>query len=206
MLKLSKIASYAALIFIVFTSQIASAAISAADRAFLGITPSVFTIGGTVTGLNASSLLLRNNGSDELTIQYNGAFEFHMPVAAGSDYKVTLVMQPMGQICKVNNGSGTATGNVTNIQVVCENNTPPVYTIGGTVEGSNGGRLVLLNNNTDQLVVNNGLFQFSNRMVSGSTYRVNIFIQPPGQACMIQNGQGIVNQDVTNVRVLCQSQ
>jgi hypothetical protein len=121
MLKLSKIASYAALILIAFTTQFASAAPTAADRAFLGFTTPAFTIGGTVQGLKqGNQLVLFNNGSDELFINKDGQFTFNMAVAEGSGYKVTVAMQPQGQFCLVSYGEGIATGNVTNIKVECK--------------------------------------------------------------------------------------
>jgi hypothetical protein len=76
------------------------------------------TIGGVVTGLQGS-LVLRNNGSDELTLTASGAFSFGATVTHGGAYAVTVQAQPDGQACTVGDGAGTATANVTTVSVRC---------------------------------------------------------------------------------------
>jgi hypothetical protein len=44
-----------------------------------------FTIGGSVTGLQGSGLVLRNNGGDDLTIAGNGPFQFPTMLASGRE-------------------------------------------------------------------------------------------------------------------------
>lgn len=85
-------------------------------------TPTSYTIGGNVSGLAGSGLVLRNNGGDSLAISGNGAFTFPASAANGAGYSVTVQTQPAnpGQTCSVTNGTGTASGaNVTNIVVAC---------------------------------------------------------------------------------------
>jgi len=83
-------------------------------------TAAAFTIGGTVSGLTGTGLVLQNNGGDDLVIGGNGSFAFATPVASGATYNVTVHASPSGQACVVTNGSGTATSNVTNVQVTCD--------------------------------------------------------------------------------------
>lgn len=79
-----------------------------------------YTIGGTVTGLaNGATVVLQNNGGGNLSRNANGAFTFANPVNSGATYSVTVATQPTGQVCTVNNGTGTATANVTNVAVAC---------------------------------------------------------------------------------------
>ena len=49
-----------------------------------------YTVSGTVTGLNGTGLVLRNNGGDNKSISANGAFTFATPVASGATYAVTV--------------------------------------------------------------------------------------------------------------------
>jgi hypothetical protein len=79
------------------------------------------TVGGSVSGLAASqSVVLQNNGSDNLTVNSNGSFTFSTPVVQGATYNVTILTQPSTQTCTVTNGSGTAgASNITNVQVTC---------------------------------------------------------------------------------------
>jgi hypothetical protein len=81
-----------------------------------------YTVGGTVSGLVGTGLVLQNNGGDNLNITANGPFTFATALANGSPYNVTVLTQPTGpaQTCTVTNGSGTISGaNVTNVQVTC---------------------------------------------------------------------------------------
>ena len=80
-----------------------------------------YTIGGTVTGLAGSGLVLRVLGLD-LPIASSGAFAFPRTYATGVIYEVTVAAQPDAprQSCTVANGSGTIAGaNVTNVAVTC---------------------------------------------------------------------------------------
>jgi 6-phosphogluconolactonase (cycloisomerase 2 family) len=85
-------------------------------------TPS-FTIGGSVSGLFGTNLVLENNGSDPLTINSNGSFTFAKSVDVGAAYSVTVRTQPSGtpaQTCTVSMGIGSvAIGAVTNVAVSC---------------------------------------------------------------------------------------
>src|SRR5947208_3221472 len=91
---------------------------------------STFTVGGTVTGLKGTGLVLQNNGGDDLTITADGSFTFKTLLVTNAAYKVTIKTQPSSpaQNCTVSNASGTATANVTNVQVVCP---IPTFNIGG---------------------------------------------------------------------------
>jgi len=83
-----------------------------------------FTVGGTVTGLTGSGLILQNNGGDNHPHDVNmgGAFTFATSIASGLAYSVTVSTQPSSpsQTCSVTNGAGTvASANITNVAVNC---------------------------------------------------------------------------------------
>jgi 6-phosphogluconolactonase (cycloisomerase 2 family) len=82
-----------------------------------------FSVGGTVSGLDAVGLVLQNNGGADLPITANGAFTFPAQIASGATYAVTIKTQPsVGpvQLCSVANGSGTvASSPVTNVAITC---------------------------------------------------------------------------------------
>jgi hypothetical protein len=163
-----------------------------------------YTIGGTVSGLTGTGLVLQNNGGNNLTLSANGSFTFSGSVASGTAYSITVLTQPTGQTCWVNNSGGTATANITNIQVACLN----LYTIGGTVSGLTGTGLVLQDNggnNNNQALSANGTFTFSGSVASGTAYSVRVLTQPTGQNCTVTNGNGTATANVTNVEVVCQS-
>jgi len=79
------------------------------------------TVGGTVSGLAGSGLVLSNAG-DTVPISANGPFTFLATYFGNVPYQVTVSNQPgnPSQTCVVTNGSGTVGGsNVTDILVVC---------------------------------------------------------------------------------------
>jgi hypothetical protein len=76
------------------------------------------SVGGIVTGLQGT-LVLRNNGVDDLSLSASGPFSFAAPVPNGSAYAVTVRTQPDGQACSVGSGSGTASANVTTVTINC---------------------------------------------------------------------------------------
>lgn len=78
-----------------------------------------YTVGGSVSGLTGTGLVLQDNGGDNLAIAADGAFVFAAPVGGGTPYSVTVLTQPGGQVCTVANGSGTANANVSNIAITC---------------------------------------------------------------------------------------
>lgn len=81
-----------------------------------------YTIGGTISGLTGSGLVLQDNGTDAKTITADGAFTFATGLAYGATYSVTVKTQPSmpTQTCTVTNGSGTVGySNITSIMVTC---------------------------------------------------------------------------------------
>jgi uncharacterized repeat protein (TIGR03803 family) len=80
----------------------------------------LYTIGGAISGLKSGApLTLLDSGADPLTLTANGAFTFSTLIAEGNGYSITVGAQPNGQFCEVTDGSGTASADVTNVQVAC---------------------------------------------------------------------------------------
>ncbi len=166
-----------------------------------------YTVSGTLTGLTGTGLVLVDNGTDTLTVTSGAtSFTFKTAVAKGGAYAVTVGTQPTnpGQTCTVTNGSGTATANVTNVQVTCVSE----YTIGGTVTGLSGTGLVLADNATDTYTVTGtGTVQFTFKTLVNGAYNVTVQTQPtnPTQTCSVTGGSGSATANVTNVQVACTS-
>ena len=80
-----------------------------------------YTIGGTVSGLNAGgTVVLQNNGGDNLSVTANGPFTFRTPINYANGYDVSVLTQPAGQTCTVTNAIGAYPGmSVTNVAVTC---------------------------------------------------------------------------------------
>lgn len=169
-----------------------------------------FSIGGTVSGLAGSGLVLRNNGGNDLSISGNGSFQFSGLLASGAMYDVRVATSPTNptQSCAVANGSGTVGGaSVANIAVTCMTNS---FTIGGPITGLEGTGLQLRLNSGQPLSVLPGAttFTFSTLLPSGSSYVVDVVRDPstPAQDCVAvpATRTGTVpGANVTNVAVTC---
>ena len=165
----------------------------------------LFTVGGTVTGLNGAGLVLQNNAGDDLPITADGAFSFPTALADGSAYAVNVVTQPtdLSQTCTVTNGSGTLSGaDITDITVNCVTDT---FTVGGTVNGLVGTGLVLQNNGGDDLpIAANGGFTFPTALDDGSAYAATVLSQPADQICTVSNGSGaLAGNAITAIEINC---
>lgn len=175
--------------------------------------PSSYTVGGTVSGLVSSGLVLQVNGGDNYSVPAKGAsFTFSSALASGAAYAVTVLTQPSNpaQTCTVTSGSGTVgSGNVTSVSIAC---TAPVgaskYTVGGTISGLTSSGLVLADNVGDHLNVKAGstTFTLPTSFASGSTYTVSVSTQPssPAQVCTVAKGSGTVGSaNVATVAITC---
>ena len=110
----------------------------------------IHTVGGSVTGLAGSGLVLQNNAGDNLARTADGAFTFATPVDSGTAYNVTVFAQPANpaQTCTPTDNTGTATANVLNVAITCVTNTltPGMAVIGpagGTVNGAYGAQIIV---------------------------------------------------------------
>jgi hypothetical protein len=80
-----------------------------------------YTVGGAVSGVTASGLVLQNNmGADLPVTTAATSFTFPDHVADGGGYSVTVKSPASGTTCQVASGSGTIhSANVTNVVVTC---------------------------------------------------------------------------------------
>jgi len=175
-----------------------------------------FSIGGNISGLAGTGLVLQDliQGStkDSKTIPPGAtSFQFDMLVPNNGTYAVSVLTPPSNpaQTCTVTNGSGTATANVTNVQVSCSGGT---VSIGVMVTDLLGTGLALQdvingnNANPDKLSIpTDGSFTFPTAVPTGETYNVTVQTQPtnPTQTCVVTGGQGTATVTVSNITVYC---
>ena len=161
-----------------------------------------YTVGGAVSGLTGSGLVLQDNGGNDLPISAAGAFTFTQTVGSGVAYAVTVKTQPTNpnQTCSVVNGTGTmGSANVTDVAVNCSVTT---FTVSGTITGLVGTGLVL---QTSGVTIPITGTTFSIALASGMAF--NVVATPPSnptQNCVVVNGTGtITNANVSDVTVTC---
>ncbi len=64
-----------------------------------------YSIGGSLSGVSGT-VVLQDNGADNLTVTANGTFTFATLLAPGAAYNVSVATNPTGQTCTVTNGIG----------------------------------------------------------------------------------------------------
>lgn len=176
-------------------SNVSSVAVTCATQSF--------NVGGSVSGLTATGLVLSNGGST-LSVA-SGASSFKLPQAEpyGSTYAVQVQSQPAGLTCSVSQGSGTmGAADVTNVQVACS---PSAFTVGGSISGLTAYGLALANG-TDVLTVqpNASTFTMPAAVANASTYNITVKTQPAVLNCVVSGGSGTVSgANVSSVAVAC---
>lgn len=174
-------------------------------------TTNTFTIGGTVTGLDAGvSLALTLNSESPQTFESSGnsfSFTFSKAVAAGATYSVAIPTSPDNYDCSVTNGNSTVNNsNISDVAVTC---TKQSFSISGTITGLINNGLQLSLNDGTPIDISGGRtsFDFNTKLLNKDGYQVDI-VQQPGnsQLCAIDNASGTVSgQDVDNIAVRCNS-
>ncbi|MGB1701386.1 MAG: alkaline phosphatase family protein, partial [Nannocystaceae bacterium] len=87
-----------------------------------GMSPGIYAVAGTLSGLQGASVVLTQANGDSLTLDANGAFEFPTRLEDGEAYDVVVDVQPLepDQTCTVDLGAGNvAGGDVTDVIVDC---------------------------------------------------------------------------------------
>lgn len=162
-------------------------------------------LGGSVSGLSGSGLVIAN-GTDTLALS-PGATSFTMPakVGAGSTYALSVRTQPSGQTCSFAQASGTMPdAAMRNAVLTCAAQS---YTVGGSVVGLTTTGLVLANGSDQRAVSANATaFAMGGQVAQGGTYAVTVVAQPAGQVCAVSAGSGQMGSaNVINVQVTCTS-
>ena len=183
-----------------------------ATENYTDLPPPNVLLGGTVTGLGNSPLVLQNNGAANRSFSMTNQVTMGA-VPLGSSYNVTVFTQPEGRTCDVANGSGTATGPVSNIQVTCVvNDGIATYNVSGTVSGgavgTDGLQVTLTTlDGAETIDIGAGTtsFAFAMPVFDLSDYTVSATYPGAGGVtsnCSVANGTGaIVGADVTNANV-----
>jgi 6-phosphogluconolactonase (cycloisomerase 2 family) len=189
----------------VVTSASGSVASSAISNIAVSCSTNTYSVGGAVSGLAGSGLVLTVNGQADLAVGIAGNFMFAEPLASGSNYAVAVKTQPAlpSQTCVVTNGSGiVGDGPIANVSVGCTINS---YSVNAAVSGLTGSGLLLRLNGASLPVASDGSVAFPSALPSGSNYSVTIGRQPtsPQQTCVATDSFGVVSDSAVTVPVTC---
>jgi len=176
------------------------------------VAASTYTVGGSVSGLVSSAVILNDKVSKaNLTIldPTCGPFTFNNKYLSGDSYNVVIAQQPIdGADCTISGASGKVSNkNIATIKVTCTMR----YWLGGRCNGlkDNSDGVTLTNqaaNRVTVVVTQNGVWNFTDKVTSGTQYNIAVSQQPrnPSQTCSVGAGQGTVGQqDITDIQVVC---
>ena len=198
--------SYALLIMILFFSGCApeeesssnTSGGSGSSTTYHTLQLNVSGLGGTVIVSSGSGSGNVYNQSQAIAVASNGTHNFS-GIASGTNYNVTILQQPLYQVCTVSNGSGTLNADAS-VSISCDG----TVTIGGKVYGLNGSITLQNNAANDLSVSSSGDFVFADNFSMGSSYLVTISSQPSsGQTCTPNNNSGIATDNITSVEIIC---
>jgi alpha-tubulin suppressor-like RCC1 family protein len=165
-----------------------------------------YSVGGTVTGLASTGLVLGASTGESLMVASDGDFELSTKLAPGSPYAVEITTQPVNGTCAIANSTGViGDRDVHDVVITC---TSTDALVRGTVTGLVGSGLVL-RNGSEMLPINeDGPFTFTAAIAPHATYAVTIETQPssPLQGCVVAHGSGTAGPGgVTDIAVTCAS-
>ena len=198
--------SYALLIMILFFSGCApeeesssnTSGGSGSSTTYHTLQLNVSGLGGTVIVSSGSGSGNVYNQSQAIAVASNGNHNFS-GIASGTNYNVTILQQPLYQVCTVSNGSGTLNADAS-VSISCDG----TVTIGGKVYGLNGSITLQNNAANDLSVSSSGDFVFADNFSMGSSYLVTISSQPSsGQTCTPNNNSGRATDNITSVEIIC---
>lgn len=78
----------------------------------------ILSVGGSISGFISGTLILQNNGANDLTLSPKSSYSFG-GLARGSNYAITIKSNPVGYVCSVANSSGIVSANVSNANISC---------------------------------------------------------------------------------------
>ena len=149
-------------------------------------TTNQYDVGVTVSNLDGT-LVLQNNGGNNLSITTDGFYNFSTSLADGSGYSVTVSSQPSNpnQICTVSLPSGVISAADVNLSVNC---VYVQYNVGVVLTGlATGKSLDIQLNSLETIIVSNNfvVVDFTTPINDGSPYQLSIINQPnsPNQTC-----------------------
>jgi uncharacterized repeat protein (TIGR03803 family) len=92
-----------------------------------------YTVGGTISGLTASGLVLLDNGGDATALSAHATqFTMNSGVAYGAAYAITVQTPPTGLVCSVGNGTGiVGAADVASVSIDCVSNFALLYSFAG---------------------------------------------------------------------------
>lgn len=163
-----------------------------------------FPVGGTVRGLDAGTVILRESATSQtLSIPANApTFVFPTTVEWDTAIAVSIDSQPATRFCTLDGGARVVRGPITDVALACRGGFP----VSGQVVNLRGAGLSLTERGTSQLVAiapDAGGFALPAVVPEGDPLQLEVTSQPANQSCRVETPSPIVSGPVTDVRVVC---
>ena len=149
-------------------------------------------VGGSVSGLAKTGLVLQNKGGPDLVVAAGASsFVFQELMHADDEYDVTIKTPPTGAECKVADGKGRSAFNVNTVRISC---ITAVYPLGGDIKDLGNRTGLILNNGSELLEIpaKTTIFSMKNKVADGGAYGITVLQQPTGASCSVSNGTGVM--------------
>lgn len=155
-----------------------------------GSTPNL-SVGGSVSGLQKSGMVLQNQGGPDLAVSPGASsFNFREYIQADEEYNVTIKTQPTGADCTISDGRGRSAFNVQTIRISCVTRT---YDLGGTITGLGAATGLILSNGSDLVTIPANAIDFKmTKVADDAPYGITVFQQPTGKTCSVTGGVGFM--------------
>ena len=179
----------------------------ASNTVSANFTTDPFTIGGHVSGLSGTGLVLRNNFDDDLEISADGSFTFATALYDGSTYSVTILTASPNQTCSITNSNGTVSGaDVVDVMVTCFKTNNELRNIATRAEVRTGNEILIggfvILGNEPKCVIVQGLGQSVN-VPDGVTRLADPVLQlKSGLTTIAQNDNWQVQDNPADVQAI----
>lgn len=170
----------------------------------------LYSLSGTyTTGVDPDAdetlVIQFNDGVDTHTLNLptseDGTFDFGPLLYPGDSYTVEIVSGPGSQFCTITNKEGTASQDITDVEIVCS---ADPYMIIGHVLGLPEGKTITLTENGRDYEVSPGWFTWPVNVGPGYLYSFTVTDNPSKLTCTVHNGDGsVAESNVDNVFVIC---
>lgn len=154
-----------------------------------------FSVGGIVEGLSGT-VVLQNNGSDNVEINSNGKFLFPILGVEGSHYNVTISSQPINQTCTVTNAKGVLENSNADVLVTCvtTNDTASLSVTNSPLQLVEDGPIgtLTITNNSESIIAENIVSDFTGTALDGNVAETanTCATLVPGASCVLGYSPG----------------
>lgn len=147
------------------------------------------------------------NGEDKEVFAAANLFSFAQPYPHGTDLQISVVTQPIGHTCTLENHivASKFTSDVTDLKIDCTINT---FTVGGTITGFVSGTLTLWDTESARFVTLNPSSSFTFGTFEWDTlFDIQVDTNPYEYVCTVEFHSGqISDHDIKTIAIDCKTQ